>query len=87
MTLLKYKGITFDGWVDTEIEKGRRQIWSEMCQSHIEKNWNILAQEIDYEDSTCGTCGICGCSVTGNNESIDVYYIDFDIDEVEFVES
>lgn len=85
--LLKYKGVLFDDWVDTEIKKGTRQMWSEMCQTHVEEYCNILGNKIDYEGSACGSCGVCGCSAVGDDESVCMYYVDFNIDEVDLVES
>ena len=84
--LLKYKGVLFDSWEKSEDIDGEKCIWSEICQKHVEEYWDALSQEVDYEGSALGSCGVCGCEATGDKEDSPMYYIDFNMDEVEFIE-
>lgn len=77
--LLKYKNILFDDW-----EEDNNGMWARMCPKCLEKYSDRMDLEIDSSGSGC--CSVYGCKETGENMEVDVKYIDFDINAVEFIE-
>ena len=70
------KKIIFDDFVDNTEEYN--SYWVGMCTDCYNKYKGILGNRAD--DCGSGCCSVCGCS----NEAD--YYVDFDMNEVEFVE-
>ena len=66
--------IVFDDFVDNTIEYN--SYWVGMCTDCYNKYRSILGNKVD--DCGSGCCSVCGCS----NEAD--YYVDFDMNEVEF---
>lgn len=79
--ILKYKGITFDDF--TEDEYG---IWSQMCKKCQAKYADRISDDYEIQQEGGGVCGVCGCHESDLETDIEVNYIDFDINGVEFVE-
>ena len=73
---MTYKSIVFDEYVNNTVEYG--SYWVEMCEDCKNKYKHILGNRIDDGGAACGTCSVKGC----NNEAD--YYVDFDMNEVEF---
>lgn len=69
-----FKRIVFDDYVDNTIE--HNSYWVGMCQHCRDKYNSILGNRVD-------DCGSGFCSVKGCNNEAD-YYVDFDMNEVEF---
>ena len=70
------KQIVFDDYVDDTFEYN--SYWVGMCQHCYNKYKNILDNRID-------DCGSGFCSVKGCNNEAD-YYVDFDMNEVTFID-
>ena len=68
------KKIVFDDFVDNTIEYN--SYWVGMCSDCYDKYKNILGSRVSHDGSGC--CSVCGCW----NEAD--YYVDFDMNEVEF---
>ena len=69
------KQIVFDDYVDNTVEYD--SYWVGMCQHCHEKYKSILGNRVD--DNGSGFCSVKGC----NNEAD--YYVDFNMNEVEFI--
>jgi hypothetical protein len=69
------KKIIFDDYVDNTVEYN--SYWVGMCKHCYDKHKGILGNRVD--DCGSGLCSVKGC----NNEAD--YYVDFDMNEVEFV--
>lgn len=69
------KKIVFDDYVNNTFEYN--SYWVGMCPSRHNKYKNILGNRVD--DCGSGYCSVKGCS----NEAS--YYVDFDMNEVEFI--
>ena len=78
--LLKYKNILFDEWTEDE-----HSIWANMCANCKKKYKDRLNLEIDNSGGF-GACSVKGCNVVGADDDIEMFYIDFDINGVEFVD-
>lgn len=70
------KQIVFDDYVDDTLEYN--SYWVGMCPHCHNKYKGILGNRVD--DCGSGCCSVKGC----NNEAS--YYVDFDMNEVEFVD-
>lgn len=71
-TAIEYKGIVFDNWTVDEETGG---VWGEMCQCCAEKYKDLLKDEL--EDGGCGACSVKGCDVVGDDDDIEMFYVDF----------
>lgn len=71
------KQIVFDDFVDNTEEYN--SYWVEMCKHCRNKYRGILGNRVDDDNSPWGTCSVKGC---GN---FSYYYVDFDMNEVEFI--
>jgi len=80
--LLKYKGIIFDDWAENE----DGSIWAEMCAECAEQYKNILTNELDDGGTARGSCSVYGCNHTGEDNETAHYYVDFNMEYVEFIE-
>ena len=69
--------IVFDDYVDNTVDYA--SYWVEMCPHCHNKYKGILGNRVD-DSGACATCSVKGC----NNEAR--YYVDFNMDEVEFCE-
>ena len=72
------KKIVFDDYHDDTKEYG--VYWVERCPHCINKYRGILGNRVDDDASAWGTCSVKGC---GNFAD---YYVDFDMNEVTFIE-
>ena len=77
MKLLKWNGILFDDYSRYDHCDGTGNYWSQVSEKAVQK------YSIDKKYLEKYGHGICG--ILGHNEESD-YYIDFPIDEIEFVE-
>lgn len=68
--------IVFDDYVDNTMEYN--SYWVGMCKHCYNKHKDILGNRVD--DYGSGVCSVKGCE----NEAD--YYVDFDMNEVEFIE-
>jgi hypothetical protein len=75
--LLKYKNILFDEWVEDEYGT-----WATMCATCLEKYKDRLDLELDQYVSGC--CSVFGCNQA--DSYVDMRYLDFDINGVEFID-
>ena len=78
MKNMKYKEVTFDDYVNNTEEYNSYYV--EMCPNCYNKYKDILGNRVDDGGAACGICYVKGCE----NEAD--YYIDFDMNEVEFGE-
>ena len=81
--LLRYisprgKEITFDAWEDEREEYGT--IWVDMCPSCHNKYRGILGNRASESPSAEAACYVKGCS-----NAVGGWYVDFKVDEVEFI--
>ena len=77
MKLLKWRNILFDDYSRYDHCDGTGDYWSQVSEKAVEK-YGIDEKYLD----DCGQ-GICG--IVGHEEESD-YYIDFPMNEIEFVE-
>lgn len=84
-THICYKGIVFD---DFQIDNEYHSVWvyiCEECAKAFSEKGLLSEKEIDYGSPNWGTCSVEGCQNSGEElDSMDVYYADFDINDVEF---
>lgn len=74
------KQITFDDFVDNALVDDFGSYWVEMCPHCHNKYRSILGNRADDGGTACGTCSVKGCE----NEAD--YYVDFNRNEVSFIE-
>ena len=72
------KQIIFDDYTDDTKEYNSYGV--EMCSHCRNKYRNILGKRVDDGGTACGTCSVKGCE----NEAD--YYVDFDENEVKFID-
>lgn len=72
-----FKRIVFDDFVDDT--KHYNTYWVEMCPNCHRRYKGIIGNRADDGGTACSTCSVYGC----NNEAY--YYVDFDMNEVEFI--
>lgn len=72
------KQIVFDDFEDNTEEYD--SYWVEMCPHCHNKYRGILGNRADDGGTACGTCSVKGCE----NEAD--YYVDFNMNEVTFIE-
>lgn len=75
---MAYKGIVFDDVVDNT--KEYNSYYVEMCCDCLNKHKGILGDRVDDGCNAWGTCSVKDC----NNDAD--CYVDFDTDEVEFID-
>ena len=69
--------IVFDDYVDNTEEYDSYYV--EMCEDCLNKHKDILGNRVD-DGGACGICSVKGCNNVAD------YYVDFDKNEVEFVD-
>lgn len=87
MTILRYKGkIDFDNWETSVNIDDKSFLWSDICGTCMRK-YGLTNEsfEIDY-DASGGVCGCLGCLNSPDNYFGSISYIDFNMEEIEFLE-